>query len=124
MIAEGSDDTTLYVVESGELEVIHRGVRLGRIPTGEGFGEIAFIEGTDRPRVASVRTVVPTKVIAFSAEALKQASGALQAAFGRAIVQPARAAPHLLERSLRDGHPHEGHEGIVGAILNLHCELG
>ena len=66
MIAEGSDDTTLYVVESGELEVIHRGVRLGRIPTGEGFGEIAFIEGTDRPRVASVQAVVPTKVIAFS----------------------------------------------------------
>jgi hypothetical protein len=87
VIAEGSDDTTLYVVESGELEVVHRGVRLGRIPTGEGFGEIAFIEGTDRPRVASVRTVVPTKVIAFPAEALKQASGALQAAFGRAIVR-------------------------------------
>ena len=34
VIAEGSEDTTLYVVESGELEVIHRGVRLGRIPTG------------------------------------------------------------------------------------------
>lgn len=86
VIAEGSDDTTLYVVESGELEVIHRGVRLGRIPTGEGFGEIAFIERTDRPRVASVKAVVPTKLIAFSADALKQASGALQAAFGRAIV--------------------------------------
>jgi hypothetical protein len=87
VIAEGSEDTTLYVVESGDLEVIHKGVRLGRIPTGEAFGEIAFIEGTDRPRSASVRAVTPTQTTTFSAEALKQASGALQAAFGRGIVK-------------------------------------
>jgi hypothetical protein len=87
VIAEGSDDTTLYVVESGDLEVIRKGVRLGRIATGEAFGEIAFIEGTERPRVASVRTVTPTEVTTFSAEALRQASGALQAAFGRSIVK-------------------------------------
>lgn len=87
VIAAGSQDTTLYVVESGELEVVHRGVRLGHIPTGEGFGEIAFIEGAERPRSASVRTVTPTSVIAFPAATLKQASGALQAAFGRAIVR-------------------------------------
>lgn len=87
VIQEGSDDTTVYVVESGDLEVVHRGVRLGRIATGEGFGEIAFIEGTDRPRSASVRAVTPTTLIAFPAEALKQASGGLQASFGRAIVR-------------------------------------
>jgi len=87
VIAEGSGDTTLYVVESGDLEVVNRGVRLGRIPTGEAFGEIAFVEGTERLRCASVRTVTPTTVIAYSAEALRQATGALQAAFGRAIVK-------------------------------------
>jgi hypothetical protein len=31
--------------------------------------------------------VIPTEVVAFSAEALRQASGGLQAAFGRAIVR-------------------------------------
>ncbi len=87
VIQEGSDDTTVYVVEVGDLEVVHRGVRIGRIATGEGFGEIAFIEGTDRPRSASVRAVTPTTVVAFSAAVLKQATGALQAAFGRAIVR-------------------------------------
>jgi len=87
VIAEGSDDTTLYVVESGDLEVVHRGVRLGRIATGEAFGEIAFIEGAERPRSASVRTVTPTSVIAFPAAALANATGALQAAIGRAIVR-------------------------------------
>jgi CRP-like cAMP-binding protein len=66
---------------------MHRGVRLGRVPTGEAFGEIAFIEGTERPRSASVRTMTATTVIAFPAEVLGQASGALQAAFGRAIVR-------------------------------------
>jgi len=74
------------VVQSGELEVIHRGVRIGRIQAGEGFGEIAFIEGVERPRSASVRTVIPTYLIAFPAASLKQASHGLQAAFGRAIV--------------------------------------
>ncbi len=86
-IAAGSEDTTLYVVESGELDVIHHGVRLGRIPTGECFGEIAFIEGTERPRSASVRATTPVTAIAFGAEALARASNELQAAMGRAIVR-------------------------------------
>jgi CRP-like cAMP-binding protein len=77
----------VYVVESGELEVMRRGVRIGRVPTGEVFGEIAYIEGTERPRSASVRTVTPAEVIAFSPERLKNASGALQVAFGRAMVR-------------------------------------
>jgi len=86
VIEEGSADNTVYVVQSGELEVIHRSVRIGRIQQGEGFGEIAFIEGVERPRSASVRTVIPTYMIAFPAASLKQASHGLQAAFGRAIV--------------------------------------
>ena len=86
VIEEGSADTTVYVVQSGELEVIHRGVRIGRIQAGEGFGEIAFIEGVERPRSASVRTVIPTYLIAFPANSLRQASHGLQAAFARAIV--------------------------------------
>jgi CRP-like cAMP-binding protein len=87
VIEEGADDQTVYVVETGELEVMHKGVRIGRIAAGEGFGEIAFIEGTDRPRSASVRAVIPTQVVAFPAESLERASGGLQAAFGRAIVK-------------------------------------
>jgi eukaryotic-like serine/threonine-protein kinase len=87
VITEGSEDSTVYVVESGELEVMRRGVRIGRVPTGEVFGEIAYIEGTERPRSASVRTVTPATVIAFRPEALKSASGTLQVAFGRAMVR-------------------------------------
>jgi serine/threonine protein kinase len=87
VIKEGTDDTTMYVVESGELEAMNRGVRIGRIPPGEIFGEIAFIEGTDRPRSASVRATIPSSVIAFPAKSLKAASPGLQAAFGRAIVK-------------------------------------
>lgn len=87
VITEGSEDTTVFVVESGELEVVRRGVRIGRVPTGEVFGEIAFIEGTERPRSASVRSVTPAVVIAFQPQALKNASSALQVAFGRAMVR-------------------------------------
>ncbi len=87
VITEGSEDKTVFVVEAGELEVVRRGVRIGRIPTGEVFGEIAFIERTDRPRSASVRTLTPTVVAAFQPTALVTATSALQAAFGRAIVR-------------------------------------
>jgi serine/threonine protein kinase len=87
VIEEGADDQTVYVVETGELEVMHKGVRIGRVAAGEGFGEIAFIMGTDRPRSASVRAIIPTQVVAFRAEDLEKASGGLQAAFGRAIVK-------------------------------------
>jgi hypothetical protein len=87
VITEGSEDSTVYVVESGELEVMRRGVRIGRVPTGEVFGEIAYIEGTERPRSASMRTVTPAVVIAFNPEALRNASGALQVAFARAMVR-------------------------------------
>ena len=87
VITEGSEDTTVFVVEAGELEVMRRGVRIGRVPTGEVFGEIAFIEGTERPRSASVRTMTPSVVIAFKPAALKSASSALQVAFGRAMVR-------------------------------------
>ena len=87
VITEGSEDATVFVVEAGELEVMRRGVRIGRVPTGEVFGEIAFIEGSDRPRSASVRTMTPTVVIAFKPASLKTASGVLQVAFGRAMVR-------------------------------------
>ena len=87
VITEGSEDTTVFVVEAGELEVMRRGVRIGRVPTGEVFGEIAFIEGTERPRSASVRTLTPAVVTAFKPAALRAASSSLQVAFGRAMVR-------------------------------------
>jgi serine/threonine protein kinase len=87
VITEGSEDNTVFVVEAGELEVVRRGIRIGRIPTGESFGEIAYIEGTERPRSASVRTVIPSVVSSFQPDALRSASGPLQVAFGRAMVR-------------------------------------
>lgn len=87
VITEGSEDTTVFVVEAGELEVMRRGVRIGRVPTGEVFGEIAFIEGTERPRSASVRTLTQAVVTAFKPAALRAASSSLQVAFGRAMVR-------------------------------------
>ena len=87
VFSEGTEDTTVYVVEAGELEVVRRGVRIGRITTGEVFGEIAYIEGTERPRSASVRTVIPTVLNEFTPAALKSASSALQVAFSRAMVR-------------------------------------
>lgn len=87
VFAEDADDTTIYVVEEGEVEVRRRGVPLVRVVAGEVFGELAFLEGTERPRTASAHTLAPTRVSAFHPAGVRSASKALQVALGRAMVR-------------------------------------
>ena len=58
-----------------------------RSQTASSSGNSLLVIRTERPRSASVRTVTPAEVIAFSPEGLKNASGSLQVAFGRAMVR-------------------------------------
>ena len=84
---QGEADTTVYVLQDGELDVSVAGVKISRIAEGEGFGELAFIEGLDHRRTATVSTQRDSTVIAFEDAGLKMASGRLQAAFGKAFVR-------------------------------------
>ena len=87
LFAEGDADSTVYVLQEGELEVSSGGIVINRIRAGEGFGEMAFIEGLNHRRTATVRTVGDATIIAYEADTLKTASGRLQAAFGKAFVR-------------------------------------
>ena len=87
IFSEGETDSTVYVLQEGELQVSSAGVTINQINEGEGFGEMAFIEGLDHRRTATVRTLRDSTVIAFDDASIKMASGRLQAAFGKAFMR-------------------------------------
>jgi signal transduction histidine kinase len=63
--AEGGEGDALFVITAGELEVVKRSrstdVPIARLGPGEIVGEMAVLEGS--PRIASIRAVVPSRVI-------------------------------------------------------------
>lgn len=93
---EGAPGDGLYVVESGEVEIMasieggsHRLV--SRLGPGQPFGEMAFIDG--KPRSATARTAEPTRLIFLPSEELQlvlEKHPALATAFLRQISQRLR----------------------------------
>jgi NADH dehydrogenase len=61
---QGDVGDRAYVIRTGEVEVIHDGVRLGLLHAGDCFGEMALL--SDRPRMASARATCPTDVLAIA----------------------------------------------------------
>lgn len=64
LIREGEPGEELYAIIDGELSVSRGGVELRRMGPGEHFGEIAL--ALDAPRSASVRAVVPTRLLVLN----------------------------------------------------------
>jgi CRP/FNR family cyclic AMP-dependent transcriptional regulator len=71
VVEEGDQSTQMFVVISGELEVIKRveaggEVRVAMFGPGDWFGEMSILDV--QPRSASVRAVAPTLVLTITAE--------------------------------------------------------
>jgi CRP/FNR family cyclic AMP-dependent transcriptional regulator len=69
LISEGDSTDSLYVVLEGEVKVFAsdqhgKEVILNMLGPGEYFGELALLD--DKPRSASVKTMVPTKVMVIT----------------------------------------------------------
>lgn len=64
VIREGDPGDSLYLVASGQTEVIVRGQRINILGRGAYFGEIALL--FDRPRAATVRALTPLDVLKLS----------------------------------------------------------
>jgi CRP-like cAMP-binding protein len=60
VITEGEADDSLYVILDGRLEVSRGGAVIATLEIGSHFGEMALLSA--RPRSASVRAVVPSRV--------------------------------------------------------------
>jgi CRP/FNR family transcriptional regulator len=65
IVKEGSTGTALYIVLSGTARVEREGAPLGKLTTGDFFGELALIE--EHPRSATVVAVEPTECLLFPA---------------------------------------------------------
>ena len=78
VIREGEPADALYVVESGELDVVTgsraREAHLNRIGAGDYFGEIGILKGV--PRTATVRADTATRLYRIGADHFLEAVGA------------------------------------------------
>lgn len=85
LIHAGERDRTLYVIASGQLEVLLPGDdgRIGTIEPRSVAGEIAFIDG--RPRSATLRALTDCEVFALRFEAFETLA-ARYPELGRAIL--------------------------------------
>jgi tRNA A-37 threonylcarbamoyl transferase component Bud32 len=84
---EGAPGRSLFVLTSGELAVISKGVTLGVVPAGDCFGELAFLQEEGHVRSASVVAMRASTFVEFDAEALQFASANLQAPLLREIMR-------------------------------------
>lgn len=75
VVREGDDARDMYVVVSGELEVVKRGrsdheVRVALFGPGDWFGEMGIL--AVQPRSATVRSVAPTLLLRITPENVEQ----------------------------------------------------
>ncbi len=61
VVREGEQGEQLYIVLSGQIEVMRSGAPVARLEPGEHFGEMALIR--NQPRSASARAVGPTQLM-------------------------------------------------------------
>jgi len=67
---QGDYGDRLYIVRTGEVEVIQNGERVATLGAGESFGEIALVRNA--PRTASIRAIKPTDLTAISRGSFKR----------------------------------------------------
>jgi MFS family permease len=61
IVHEGDPGDQFYLVEAGELEILHGTTVVNRLKAGDHFGEIALLRGT--PRSATARSVTPSRLL-------------------------------------------------------------
>jgi MFS family permease len=61
VVHEGDPGDRFYLIEAGELQVVHGPTVVNRLKAGDHFGEIALLRGT--PRSATVRAATPSRLL-------------------------------------------------------------
>jgi MFS family permease len=61
IIREGDRGDQFYLIEGGDVDVVHGATRINRLKAGDHFGEIALLR--DTARTATVRAVTPTRLL-------------------------------------------------------------
>ena len=69
VVKQGDDGKTAFLIVSGALSVEIDGKTIGKMETGEIFGELSLILGEKRK--ASVKAIIPTEIIEIKKNALE-----------------------------------------------------
>jgi CRP-like cAMP-binding protein len=85
IVREGEIDDRFYILVSGECSVERTGTNVGKIETGDCFGETGYVKGARR--TASIRAASPVTVLKVSATLLEQVSAACQLRFNRMFLK-------------------------------------
>ncbi|MCS6946939.1 MAG: serine/threonine-protein kinase [Steroidobacteraceae bacterium] len=85
IVKEGDIDDRFYIQVAGSCVVERNGSRVGRIDSGDCFGETGYVKGARR--TATIRAEGPVTVLKVSATLLEQASSACQLRFNKAFLK-------------------------------------
>ena len=85
IVREGEIDDRFYILISGECIAERNGSSVGRVSSGDCFGEAGYVKGARR--TASIRAVGPVTALKVSATMLEQVSAACQLRFNRMFLK-------------------------------------
>ncbi|MFO7326337.1 MAG: cyclic nucleotide-binding domain-containing protein, partial [Pseudomonadota bacterium] len=85
IVREGDMDDRFYIVVAGNCVVERNGVVLGRLGTGDCFGESSYVPGARR--AATVRATTSVTLLKVGATLLEQASANCQLRFNRVFLR-------------------------------------
>jgi CRP-like cAMP-binding protein len=85
IVKEGEMDDRFYILVSGHCHVERHGNTLGKIDTGDCFGETSYVRGARR--TATIRADGPVSVLKVSSTLLEQVSAACQLRFNRVFLR-------------------------------------
>ena len=85
IVKEGDIDDRFYILVSGECTVMRTGDEIGRIQSGDCFGETGYVRGARR--TATIRATSPSLALRVSATLLEQVSAECQLRFNKAFLK-------------------------------------
>jgi serine/threonine protein kinase len=85
IVKEGDIDDRFYILVAGECNVMRNGEEIGRIESGDCFGETGYVKGARR--TATIRSTTPVQALRVSATLLEQVSAPCQLRFNKAFLK-------------------------------------
>jgi serine/threonine protein kinase len=85
IVKEGEIDDRFYIIVSGDVAVESLGKELGRLDSGECFGETSYVRGAKR--LATIRALSEVSLMKVSSTLLEQVSAPCQLRFNKAFLR-------------------------------------
>jgi CRP-like cAMP-binding protein len=87
LVQEGSRGDSMFILARGAAKVLVQGRMLDLLRAGDCFGDMAFVQGPEAERSATVQTATDAIVAEFAAADLQQLPAMTQLKFTRALLK-------------------------------------